>query len=73
MESLVAVPRSCRLVLQAKEDDKSAGDDAAAGEAGAPEEAAEEESEAAADEEEVDPFAGLDLDSKEFLQRKVSS
>lgn len=69
-------PRRCLLACLAKEEDKADGDAqteeaAAAEEAGAVGEGSGAEEAAAEDEADVDPFAGLDLDSKEFLQRKV--
>jgi hypothetical protein len=57
------VKRSARLLC--KEEGKAKGE-----EAQAPEEAAAA-AEVVGPEEPQDPFAGLDLDSKEFLQRKV--
>jgi hypothetical protein len=60
--------RPSRIHCQAEEAGKAEGEDKAEESAAAPAEAEE----AAAEEElPADPFAGLDLDSKEFLQRKV--
>lgn len=70
------MPRRCRPACLAKEEDKADGEAqaeeaAAAEEAGAVGEGPVTEEAGAEEEAEVDPFAGLDLDSKEFLQRKV--
>merc|ERR1719199_2048873 len=57
--------RPSRLHCRAAEGEAAGGEEAAA-------KPAEEAAETTAEEEaEVDPFAGLELDSKEFLQRKV--
>lgn len=68
--------RPSRLHCRAAEGEAAGGEEAAAKPAEeAAETTAEEEAaageEAAEEEAEVDPFAGLELDSKEFLQRKV--
>ena len=68
--------RPSRLHCRAAEGEAAGGEEAGAKPAEeAAETTAEEEAaageEAAEEEAEVDPFAGLELDSKEFLQRKV--